>query len=177
MNNDIRAYHKALSAVDRRDKVIDCYWKECNRRLYDFPPRSSKHPFGEPHDGISGMKQQARERGLAIFIAEHQQMLSIGRSRPCRRFHFDRQQSMIPFNNKINFLSGRCSPVHDFGTVSRTAPGNEIRQHEILQMTAARLFLPGEMHRQTGVSPIGFRRFDEPFGPIDGVRRNSYQLV
>jgi hypothetical protein len=40
------------------------------RRSDDFPPRCGEYSLSKPHNGITGMKQQAGKCGFSVFLPD-----------------------------------------------------------------------------------------------------------
>jgi len=105
-------------------------------------------------------------------------MHGIGEFRPRRRLPLDRQQATAGPDHEIHFLAASHSPVAELRALeSRVAPGEQIVEHEVLEMGAARFRDCAKVQRDAGVASIQFRRLGEALRAVDGVGGQTHQQI
>src|SRR5690606_34436183 len=93
------------------------------------------------------------------------------------RLHFDRQELAICLDHEVHFLADSRAPIAKLRVLdARIAPGEEIVQHQVLQVHATRL-RPGQVQRDAGITPVDLWCLDEPLGAVDGIGRQANEQM
>jgi hypothetical protein len=100
-----------------------------------------------------------------------------------RAFDFDRKQAVFPFYDEVDLLARGGPPVgHVRPWYLALAPAEELAEHEGLAESRPQSIQrvpihPSQKSRQGCVRPIQLGRLDQPLRAVDGVRRQSMNLV
>src|SRR5439155_14054468 len=88
----------------------------------------------------------------------------------------DREQAPARLDHQVHLLADRRAPIENLHTIeARVAPGQEIVEHEILEVSPAGLFACRQMQRQSGVAPVELWRLDEALGAVYRVGGQTYE--
>lgn len=99
------------------------------------------------------MHQQAGAGLAGVFLAKRAQAVGVTQAGLRGGLDLDGQQEAVRLDDEIHLLAGRRASKEHLGAVrARIAPGEQIAEHQILQMRAIGFGHAGDVQRQAGVA-------------------------